>query len=193
MNFEEACITNNCLLFKDSWVRLRKVTSCDEYQECAVVSGVLLHVLLHYCTEPIPHMIYECMKSLELSSAQQDCIYVIKRVKTVQFYIYWPLNFQHHYSSVQYHMILQKSSWYADLLLKKVFWLLSQCWKQLCFFVETFVLYSFVNITLFFLHFFLSFCNFINAFTVRYDQFNGFLLNKKNIYKKKKKIKIFEQ
>ncbi len=29
------------------------------------------------------------------------------------------LNFQHHYSSLQCHMILQKSLWYADLKLKK--------------------------------------------------------------------------
>ncbi len=41
------------------------------------------------------------------------------------------LYFQHHYSSLQHHMILQKSLKYADLLLKKHF-LLFQCWKQLC-------------------------------------------------------------
>ncbi len=33
-------------------------------------------------------------------------------------------NFQHHYSSLQCHMILQKSFWFADLLLKKHFLLL---------------------------------------------------------------------
>ncbi len=35
------------------------------------------------------------------------------------------LNFQHHNSSLQCHMILQKSFWYADLLLKKHYLLLS--------------------------------------------------------------------
>ncbi len=35
------------------------------------------------------------------------------------------LNYQHHYSSLKCHMILQKSFKYADLLLKKHLWLLS--------------------------------------------------------------------
>ncbi len=35
------------------------------------------------------------------------------------------MSFQHHYSSLQFHMILQKSFQYADLVLKKYFWLLS--------------------------------------------------------------------
>ncbi len=35
------------------------------------------------------------------------------------------LNFQHHYFGLQCHMILQKSYYYADLLLKKHFLLLS--------------------------------------------------------------------
>ncbi len=39
-----------------------------------------------------------------------------------------------HFTSLQCHIILQKSFWYADLLLKKHFLLLSyyQWWKQLC-------------------------------------------------------------
>ncbi len=36
------------------------------------------------------------------------------------------LYFQHHYSSLQCHMILQKSFWYSDLLRKKHFLLLSR-------------------------------------------------------------------
>ncbi len=31
------------------------------------------------------------------------------------------LNFQHDYSSLQCHMILQTAFWYADLLLKQIF------------------------------------------------------------------------
>jgi len=37
------------------------------------------------------------------------------------------LNFQHHYSSLQCHMILQKSFEYDDLLLKKYFFMLKTC------------------------------------------------------------------
>ncbi len=44
------------------------------------------------------------------------------------------MNFQHHYSSLQCHMILQKSFQYADLVLKKHFWLLSAL-KQFCFLI----------------------------------------------------------
>ncbi len=49
------------------------------------------------------------------------------------------LNFQYHYSSFQCHMILQKSFYYADLLLTKKVWLLSvlETNEPLCIFVET--------------------------------------------------------
>ncbi len=50
-------------------------------------------------------------------------------------------NFQHHYFSLQCHMILQKSFWYADVVLKKHFLLLSM--------LKTFVLQLFSSLALF--------------------------------------------
>ncbi len=63
-----------------------------------------------------------------------------------------------------YHMILQKSFWYANLVLKKHFLLLISILK-------TFVL-------LFFLVFFISIlCNIMNVLTFTFDQFDASLLN----------------
>ncbi|XDV39993.1 hypothetical protein PO909_009159 [Leuciscus waleckii] len=67
------------------------------------------------------------------------------------------LYFQHHYSSLHCHMILQK---FADLLLKKHFHLSI---------LKTVVLLNIFN---------QIFCNIINVFILTFDQFNASLLNK---------------
>jgi len=51
------------------------------------------------------------------------------------------LNFQHHYSSLQCHMTIQKSFSYVDLVLKKHFLLLS----TLNIFVETMIHFFFLD------------------------------------------------
>ncbi len=55
------------------------------------------------------------------------------------------LNYQHHYSSLQCHMILQKSFKYADLLLKKHLWLLSMLKTVLWKLIHYSQLHSFGN------------------------------------------------
>ncbi len=102
------------------------------------------------------------------------------------------LNFQHHYSSLQCHMILQKSFWYADLLLQNIY-SYYQRWQQLCliFFVETVIFYSrlfdckAVKIFLFFyicnifaILIFYYICYIVNIFNATFGQFNASLLNK---------------
>jgi len=94
----------------------------------------------------------------EVSSAHQGCIYLIKnkkiktvilwmliQFKTVVFYfnimylfLWSKLNFTHHYSSLQCHMILQKSFWYDDLMLKKHFSLLSMLKTVIYIFISGF-------------------------------------------------------
>ncbi len=55
----------------------------------------------------------------ETSYAHQDCIYFIKIHWKQHFYDLFQFlisNFQHHYSSFQYHTILEKSFQYADTM-----------------------------------------------------------------------------
>ncbi len=127
------------------------------------------HYLYSYCSRCerglrvshfYPACIYSTIQKLGLVStfsefhAHQGCIYLIKKqwyceillqFKIAVFYflnilecILWQLYFQHHYS-LKYHMILQKSFWYADLVLSKHFLLLSmlKTFFSCLMFVET--------------------------------------------------------
>ncbi len=80
------------------------------------------------------------------------------------------LNFQHHYSSLQCHMILQKSFQYADLQLKKHLLLLSMS--------KTVFQYSLMNRNLAEIE---RFCNIINVFTVTFWSSQGRLSTGKMI------------
>jgi len=84
-------------------------------------------------------------------------------------------NFQHHYSSLQCHMILQKSFQYADLLLKKDFSLLS----VLCSFISSKnveMIPLLISIHFLTFYFSLSFllCSVILS---DYDSFPGFIVH----------------
>ncbi len=50
--------------------------------------------------------------------------FLFEYILKYNLFLWSKLNFQQHYSSLQCHMIFQKSFWYADLMLKKNFWLL---------------------------------------------------------------------
>ncbi len=78
------------------------------------------------------------------------------------------LNFQHHYSSLQCHMILQKSFKYADLVPKKHLLLLLMS-KIFCliFWCKTYFSRFFKFKRTVFI-----FCDFKNVFTVTFDQLN---------------------
>ncbi len=78
---------------------------------------------------------------------------------------YCKLNFNSHYSSLQCHMILQKSFWYADMLLKKHL-------QHFCEFLFSFRIFLWIESSK------VIFCNIINVFTVTFDQLNASLLNK---------------
>ncbi len=97
-------------------------------------------------------------------------------------FLWSKLYFQHHYCSLQCHMIFRN----ADLLLNKHFWLLSMLKTVVLhnIFVET-VMHYFFRI-----HRWIEsskdqhlleteiFCNFMNAFIIAFEQFNVSLMNK---------------
>ncbi len=87
------------------------------------------------------------------------------------------LNCQHHYSSLQCHMILQKSFKYADLVPKKhIFLLISKIFWCKTYFSRFFKFKRTVFI----------FFDLKNVFTVTFDQLNASLLNTNiNLWEKK--------
>jgi len=63
------------------------------------------------------------------------CYFFFKNKKTVFFVSkvsFIPVNFQHHYSSLQSHMILQKSS-NRMICCSRNIYDYNQCWRQLCY------------------------------------------------------------
>ncbi len=106
------------------------------------------------------------------------------------------LYFQHHYSSLQCHMIFRNHNNMLICCSRNISDYY-QCWKQLCC---TIFLWKLWWILFFRIHRWIEsseeqhlfeieiFCNIINVFTVTFDQFNESLLNKSiNFLKDKKK------
>ncbi len=94
------------------------------------------------------------------------------------FLVMTKLNFQHHYSNLQCHMILQISFLIGWFGAKETFIFYFQCWKWSCCFIFPEVLDGYkVKKNSIFLKKKL-FCNIINVFTVTFEQFNASLVNK---------------
>ncbi len=113
--------------------------------------------------------------------------------------MWWNLDFQHHYCSLQCHMIFRN---YSNILIccSRNISDYNQCWKQLCC---TIFLWKPWCILFFRIHRWTEsskelhlfkieiLCNIINAFTYTFDQFNASLMNKCINFFKKKYIYIY--
>ncbi len=120
---------------------------------------------------------------------------LVECIVKCHLFLWCKLNFQHHFSSLQCHMILQKS-FYVYLLLKKHFWLLSMLKTVvlLNIFVEIVIHFIFQDSlmnrkfkrTVFFEIEIV--CNIVNVFTITFNQLNASLLNKSiNFFQEEKK------
>ncbi len=102
------------------------------------------------------------------------------------------LYFQHHYSSLQCHMIFHKSFKYANLLLMKHFLFYYQCCKQCaasCFCVNRDTCHFWV---FWWIEQQISDIEFFN--TVTFDQFNASFLNRSiNLFQNKQTTSTYEQ
>jgi len=109
------------------------------------IQKIILSYIMHYFPKSGVNTIFKYFwKSFEMLTKGA---YLLNLQKQFTILIYFKmlfipvmakLNFQHHYSSLQCHMILQKSFWYADLLLKKHFLLMLKTVLLLNTFKETF-------------------------------------------------------
>ncbi len=145
---------------------------------------------------------------LEVASAHQGCIYLIKNtfkmiivwniiansngcflckyIVKCNLFLWLKLYFQHHYSSLQCHMIFRNHSNMLIFCSRNIS-VDYQCWKQLCC---TIFLWKLWCILFFRILWWIEsskeqhlfgleiFCNIINVFTATFDQFNASLLNK---------------
>ncbi len=151
---------------------------------------------------------------IQVSSAHQGCIYLIKNtVKTVKLwniitilnscflyeyivkcnlFLWSKLYFQHHYCSLQCHMIF-RNHYNMLICCSRNISDYYQCWKQLCcpiflwkpwyilFFRILWWIESSKEQHLFEME---IFCNILNVFTVTFDQLNECFLNKSIYFQK---------
>ncbi len=114
-----------------------------------------------------------------------DCIYVIKNTVKIKI-IYFcdaQLYFQHHYSSLQCHMIFRNHNNMLICCSRNIYDYY-QCWKQLCCTIFLWKLMHFIfqdsqmNRKFKRTAFICNICNIINVFNDTFDQFNVSLMNK---------------